>query len=254
MKRSASAAFGLVILALISIFFARSQGTSTHFDTVFGGLVALTSLLRTLVSRSYLNNPSHETSRYFRLHAGLVLTGALLWSFWICSLALQVGARHDIASLTMIMAAGIAASSVLSLGASTLLFRSFNVCLFSWTPILLYLRPDAYVIALAGTSVMYFFFLNRISTQISRSLILQYQVTQKAQETLQSILTILNNLPGLVSMVDSELRYVFMADRLRKTLHLGSQHESHLKPLGYGNEAEEFVSYVTSRHAVVTKE
>jgi signal transduction histidine kinase len=244
MKRSSAAAVGLVVLSLVSMLFARYRGVDSVFDFLFVGSVLTTSIGRGLFARYYLNSDRRETPIIFKLHGATIVAGALIWSLWITRLGLEHGTHHDAMSLTLIIVAGIAASSILSLGANTGLFRGFNTALFSWIPVLVVLKADDYLVAVAITSVIYFFYLNRIFSQVSKSLIMQFQATLKAEETLALISKILNNLPGLVSMVDSEARYVFMADRLKRALKIDSMSDPRLKPLGYGNESKEFVGFV----------
>jgi signal transduction histidine kinase len=244
MKRSSTAALGLVVLSLVSMLFTRYREMASAYDSIFVALIFVTSVGRSVCARFYLSSSRHETSTLFELHGALIVFGAATWSLWITRLGLDIGTHHEAMSLTLIIVAGIAASSILSLGSNTKLFRGFNLALFSWIPILAILKPDDYVFAVAVTSVIYFFYLNRIFSQVSKSLILQFQATLKAEETLLLISKILNNLPGLVSMVDSEFRYVFMADRLKRALNMESFVDAGLKPLGYGNEAGEFVDFV----------
>ncbi len=244
MKRSSTAALGLAVLALVSMIFTRYHGLSSALDYIFVGSIFATSIARSVFARFYLSSGRFETPTLFKLHGVLILGGGVIWSLWITRLGLIPGTRYEVMSLTLIIVAGIAASSILSLGANAKLFRGFNLALFSWIPILFLLKADDFVLVVAATSVIYFLYLNRIFSQVSKSLTWHFQATLKAEENLSQISKILNNLPGLVSMVDSKLRYVFMGDRLKRALNSESIDEAGLKPLGYGNEAEEFVSFV----------
>lgn len=142
--------------------------------------------------------------------------------------------------VTLLFLSGIASSSLLTLAADPKVFRCF-VGLTLLVPISIYSlsHPDGIALPYLMIFLMYCAFLYKQSSIYFTSLIQKFKNEMKLEEERALLSTILDTVPGFLSYIDKDLRYVAMNANLRNALGL-RENEYVGKPVGFLDENDEW--------------
>ena len=245
----------LFLLFLLSYSMARIEGINSSQATTFLILFTVATLLRLLMISIYQmqktvrgelaasNNLAH---RYLFLCQSM----ALFWSGWIWFLIDKSGPNGQAFMIGLIITAGISAGSTLSLSSHPWAHKIFLGAIHLWTfYFLFYTSFDYFSCAISGLSLIYIFYL----TQLSRSIYLghsqNFNTLHESKEDFNKLSVILENLPGIVSLLDSNLRYLFVSSKVSQIFD-GDMKKSKFigEKLGWSGQNPAFSNLVESFH------
>ncbi len=210
----------VLLLFLLSYGMARLEGISSSQCNFFLiSFVALT-LLRLLLINIYQMQKTIRGKLVEKLslaHGYLFLCHlmALVWSGWIWVLIDQSGLNGQAFMIGLIITAGISAGSTLSLSSHPIAHKIFLGAIHLWTFHFLFNTSfDYFSSAITGLCFIYLLYLAQLSRYIYSGHTQNYNAIYESKEEFNKLSAILENLPGIVSLLDNDLRYLFVSSKV----------------------------------------
>lgn len=197
------------------------------------------------VSNQYfkLRSESEEknSNDFARFYVILTSVTAVLWSGWTSYILFKHGFESKVFTINLVIISGIAAASTLSLGSTLKGQRAFLTFIFLWIFALAsYFSHDPYSITLAFISFIFFLYLVKIGKFVFDSLIERAELLMLTKNESNRVKRILETLPGVVSLFDAELRYVFASNQIGELFDLNNADSFIGRPLGWSDKNPEF--------------
>jgi signal transduction histidine kinase len=233
--------FLFVMVFALSLY----DGSFIPLSVVFFLGHALTWLSKLIVINQYrklrLTREEVKSNDFSQYYLVLTTFNAVLWSAWISFILFTHGFESKIFTINLVILSGIAASSTLSLGSSRRGHRLFISCIFLWLLALAtYFTHDPYSIVLAVISGVFLIYLLKIGDFIHQSISERSEYLFLTRNESSKVKRILETLPGVVSLFDTQLRYIFASNQLGELFDLDNVDSFIGRPLGWSEKNPEF--------------
>ncbi len=219
--RTPAAAVGALFLC--PLFFGLTQLSPFHF--IWAGIAALVIMVSS-VFRYILINKS------IKLNSVFILTSALGWSVLSTGVFLTFNFQATESQMMLLFLSGIASSALITLTANPKVFKIY-------VALILIIPPGVHALVLYDTLsikyliifLTYLVFLLKLSSVYYQGLVHNFENTVKLDQERSVLQTILDTVPGFLSYIDKNLKYVSMNSNLRNALGL-KEHECKGKNVG----------------------
>jgi signal transduction histidine kinase len=236
---------GHFILFLVILFVSFYDGEAHPLFLFFFLGHTFVWVVKLIIANQYKNLRSTEEEKvsndFDKYYLFMTALTALLWSCWTSFVLFHHGFESKVFTINLAILAGMASASALSLGSSLWGHRAFLICLFSWLIVLTtYFTYDPFSIALAFICVVFFLYLLKIGEFVFKSINerSEFLILTKSEST--RVKSILETLPGVVSLFDSELRYVFASNQIGELFDLNNVDSFIGRPLGWSHKNPAF--------------
>ena len=231
--RTPAAAVGALFLC--PLFFGLTQLSPFHF--IWAGIAALVIMVSS-VFRYILINKS------IKLNSVFILTSALGWSVLSTGVFLTFNFQATESQMMLLFLSGIASSALITLTANPKVFKIY-------VALILIIPPGVHALVLYDTLsikyliifLTYLVFLLKLSSVYYQGLVHNFENTVKLDQERSVLQTILDTVPGFLSYIDKNLKYVSMNSNLRNALGL-KEHECKGKNVGFLNDDDEWTRQI----------
>lgn len=236
---------GVILLTIIASCHSILVYKASEWALVFASLTVFINLARVSKCRNYSINKIvlfsiDQIKRELKVQALLAWFSAFSVSLWTSFLMHNFGTTHPTFFVSLIMISGMASAGMVTFSAHVATYKTYVLLLFlSWLAqgLIFYLDEHFFIIAL--TSVLFILFLFKTSKIMHDAFLDQAHMSFNADKATQIIQSYLRSLPGVVSVFDQHLNYVFESHNFDKPTNLGDTYR-----LGYKYPDSVFVKNV----------
>jgi len=252
-----SASASLVILGL---FFLSnfSEFSRAPYFLLGASFVAIGNSLRWLISIRYVRAESCALERWTRFFPSVVLLSGVGWGIVLSGVFLTYGSSHFCTNVGLLLVSGIASSSLIGFGAAPRLYRLFISTLLL-VPIGIFFsislgQPEMIFPVLFSVFFVFLIQQGRVHARNVREKFRNQNQVEMDRDILQDVL---DAVPGYLSCIDQDGRYVAMNLRLRTQLQI-KDHEFLGKSVGEivgrSQSTEAIMSFLHSPHQNLTRQ
>lgn len=174
---------------------------------------------------------------------------ALTWSLVTLYTLYANGLSSSSFHLLVFVMAGVGVSSTFSLASHFYLSRLYLLSAMSWTLGLIPFFPESsFAVLVFSISLVFAFYVDNVARTLSRSLSDKTRKLELAHHEFDKLTQILEEIPGIVTVLDNDLNYIYASSPVEELTHGVSAKRLVGHKLGFLNQNREFVELVESFH------
>lgn len=237
---------GVILLTLIAACHSFLVYETPKLGLLFTIFTVGVNLIRVWKTKNYSeckikNFSFSEIKSEIKIQSLLACMSAFSFGLWTSFLMYNFGTTHPTFFISLIMVTGMASAGMVTFSAHVATYQKYVGLLFiGWLAEGFLFYFDKHFLIIGLTSVLYITFLFKTSRVMHDAFLDQARMSFKADMTSRMVQSYLESLPGVVSVLDKDLNYIFESQNLEKK---EGTHVS--RPLGYKHPGSYFVKKVT---------